>query len=218
MDKYQIAVIGDIIQSRSLKDRYDAQEKMNAVLNNINSLFSGYVESKFIITLGDEFQGLLRLNSPVYTILRSIIEAMYPIKIRFGVGFGEIFTRYAESAIGMDGPAFNDARKAMLEAKKGNGYRIIFQSEVMVLEEVRDINAMLTLITIIRKLWGDKFLQILPTLRKGMKQSEVAKKHGLTQSNISQHINNNYFSEVNEAEKTIDTFIINTLANYKAKI
>ncbi|HHX78028.1 MAG TPA: hypothetical protein GX697_06755 [Firmicutes bacterium] len=215
MDKYQIAVIGDIIQSRSLKDRYGAQEKMSAVLNKINSLFSGHVASRFIITLGDEFQGLLLPDSPVYTILRSIIEEMYPIKIRFGVGFGEIYTRRTESAIGMDGPAFIDARKAMLEAKKGEGYRIIFHSEVMMTDEVRDINAMLTMATVIRKLWGDRFLRILPTLRKGIKQSEVARRHGLTQSNISQHIKNNYFEEVKEAEKTIDAFINDTLAGYR---
>jgi len=140
---------------------------------------------------------------------------MYPIKIRFGVGFGEIYTRRTESAIGMDGPAFIDARKAMLEAKKGEGYRIIFHSEVMMTDEVRDINAMLTMATVIRKLWGDRFLRILPTLRKGIKQSEVARRHGLTQSNISQHIKNNYFEEVKEAEKTIDAFINDTLAGYR---
>lgn len=45
-----------------------------------------------MITLGDEFQGLL--NNPAYAIeiVKYIQRELYPVKLRFGIGIGEIST------------------------------------------------------------------------------------------------------------------------------
>ena len=45
-----------------------------------------------MITLGDEFQGLLKNGSAAVFIIDKIEREMYPIKFRFGLGVGEITT------------------------------------------------------------------------------------------------------------------------------
>ena len=57
--KPYIAVIGDIKDSKNLKNRMQTQEKLKETLNSINQKYERNISSRFTITLGDEFQGLL---------------------------------------------------------------------------------------------------------------------------------------------------------------
>lgn len=44
---------------------------------------------------------------------------MYPVRLRFGIGFGEISTNiFCEAAIGTDGPAYYEARKMIEKLHK----------------------------------------------------------------------------------------------------
>lgn len=54
-----IAIIGDIRNSRLLADRKEIQIKLGNVLDRINREHAPSISAKFMITLGDEFQGLL---------------------------------------------------------------------------------------------------------------------------------------------------------------
>lgn len=67
--------------------------------------------AKFLITLGDEFQGLLVKPNHLLEIIDDIQREIYPVRLRFGVGIGKITTQISpEAAIGSDGPAFYAAR------------------------------------------------------------------------------------------------------------
>ncbi len=50
------------------------------------------IASDFMITLGDEFQGLLTSGFHLVQIIDYIERSLFPIKLRFGVGIGEIHT------------------------------------------------------------------------------------------------------------------------------
>ena len=69
-----------------------------------------------MITLGDEFQGLLFAEKgadPIFVADR-IIDEMFPVRIRIAIGFGGIATQIRrEAAIGADGEAFYRARHGM---------------------------------------------------------------------------------------------------------
>ncbi|NLE83252.1 MAG: hypothetical protein GX603_01905, partial [Chloroflexi bacterium] len=54
-----IAIIGDIIKSKALADRRKTQESLYGVLQQINQRYAEVLASKFTVTLGDEFQGVL---------------------------------------------------------------------------------------------------------------------------------------------------------------
>lgn len=64
--------------------------------------------------MGDEFQGLLCKGKNVWNIITEIQREMYPVKIRFGIGIGQITTDInADMAIGADGSGYYSARGAV---------------------------------------------------------------------------------------------------------
>ena len=83
------AIIGDIKGSKKLNNRKEVQRKLSKILGEINSKYESDIASTFSITLGDEFQGLLR--SPRYTleIVKYIQTKMYPVIFRIGIGLGD---------------------------------------------------------------------------------------------------------------------------------
>ena len=106
------AIIGDIKRSKKIENRCEIQEKLKKILDNVNSIYNNDISAKFLITLGDEFQGLLEITAPILEIIKYIQREIYPIKLRFGVGIGNGSTLINhEAAIGADGPAFYAARE-----------------------------------------------------------------------------------------------------------
>ena len=102
-----IAVLGDIKNSRNIKNRGAVQKKLNGVLEEVNERYAEDLSSKFVIKLGDEFQGLLCRGANKLQIIFEIERRMYPVKIRFGIGVGRITTDVIkEMSIGADGPGY----------------------------------------------------------------------------------------------------------------
>ena len=109
-----VAIIGDIKESKKINNRNEIQKKLIQVLEEINLKYDTDISSKFIITLGDEFQGLLCNGANTLRIISEIERKMYPIKIRFGVGVGTITTEVnKEMSLGADGPGYYKARNAI---------------------------------------------------------------------------------------------------------
>ena len=101
---------GDLVTAIDLKE--DEENKLKKILDDINLKYKADIKANFLITLGDEFQGLL--NSPVFAIeiVKYIQRELYPVKLRFGIGIGEISTEINQkAAVGADGPALFAARE-----------------------------------------------------------------------------------------------------------
>ena len=64
------ALIGDIIDSKKIDNRYQVEKILETCLNDLNTEFKEVLVSKLSITLGDEFQGLLTLDAPLFQIPR----------------------------------------------------------------------------------------------------------------------------------------------------
>ncbi len=114
-----VAIIGDIKSSKTINKRNQIQEKLNIILKHINETYSPDIAAKFIITLGDEFQGLLKNYDHILDIAKYIQREMYPVNLRFGIGFGKIYTDiFCEAAIGSDGPAYYAAREMVKQLRE----------------------------------------------------------------------------------------------------
>jgi len=108
-----ICVIGDVIDSRGLKGRTLFQERFQQSLDEVNQSQSPGRISPCTITLGDEFQAVYRDAGPLFLDFMTILDRLYPAKIRFSVGIGPLETPInSQQALGMDGPAFHVARAA----------------------------------------------------------------------------------------------------------
>lgn len=108
------AVIGDIKDSRHLNNRKEVQDRLQWVMDRLNRKYEEDIVSKFLITLGDEFQGLLYGGKNILSMINEIKIEMYPVRLRFGVGIGPITTDIqTEMALGADGPGYYRAREAI---------------------------------------------------------------------------------------------------------
>ena len=118
-----LALIGDIIQSKQLVDRSKAQETLKNCLEELNKTFAPYIVSKLSVTLGDEFQGLFQMDTPIFHLIDLINRNMKNSPLRFGLGTGTILTEInPEISIGADGPAYWHAREAITYIHQKNDY------------------------------------------------------------------------------------------------
>lgn len=201
-EKKYVALIGDLVASRAMEpaERARVQERFQATLDKINKKFKEEIASLFLITAGDETQGILHRSDYGYEILRQIQIELKPTEIVFGVGYGPLTTDIGEYAVGADGPAFYLARQALTEAKnerKAYGKSIIrdvrFQSD----NEHRDkvLNALFLALAVIKNQWTEKQAEVLNLLEQGQTPSDVEKSLNMPLSNISRTIETSYFRE-----------------------
>ncbi|HSN95392.1 MAG TPA: SatD family protein [Anaerolineaceae bacterium] len=123
--KTYFAIIGDLIDSRKIVDRPSFQQEYAGLLSELNEKYASVIVSRFAITLGDEFQGVLGNAEKIMEILNTISVRLHPQKIRFGVGVGEMTTDpELDRNIGMDGPAFWRARSAIEYIHDDNDYGV----------------------------------------------------------------------------------------------
>ena len=126
-------IIGDIKSSKNLENRSFVQDKLNGALAQLNKSYKTDIAADFLITLGDEFQGVLTNSSVAMDIIQYIQRVMYPVELRFGVGFGDIVTKInRNAAIGADGPVFWAARNAINTIHEDETYYKKQAQDVMV--------------------------------------------------------------------------------------
>jgi hypothetical protein len=115
------AVIGDMLASRSFSGsrRAVVQQKFSAFVDALNAdpRYRSALASKFTITLGDEFQGILKDASIIPDLIWDIAHATDLPVFRLGIGYGTIDTKLPMYAINLDGPALHAARNAIADAK-----------------------------------------------------------------------------------------------------
>lgn len=201
------AIIGDIKESKKLENRGEIQKKLKNVLTNINDIYCESIVAKFLITLGDEFQGLLKDAVNILDIVKYIQREMYPVELRFGVGIGEIYTEIdSQAAIGADGPAFYAARNAIVEIHEQEK-KIKKQSSDIQIQlyeknyfEVKQINIMLSLLKTIEDGWNEKQrYTIWDMICHQESQYMCARRQNTTQSTVARRLSEGKYLVYNNA-------------------
>lgn len=208
---FYCAIIGDIIGSRKLEDRQDVQKTFLAMAKEANRLYEADIASPFTVTIGDEFQVLLKNSYITPQIIDYVKREMAPVELVFGVGIGEILTDInPKLAIGMDGPAFHFARKAIEQAKKKKP-KIIYKSDFPGMGMIDSLNYFIESCTERRT---KRQQQILEYLSQNLTQEAIANKLGIKQQSVSDIIKLSYLSEVVDAKENISLYL-HDIDNYK---
>lgn len=179
-----LALIADVIDSKIVQERFDLQKQLETTLQKMNGLFADYLASCFTLTLGDEFQALLKVDAPIFQIIDTLRSELTPTQLRFGIGLGEIVTEIDPlQSIGADGPAYWNARAAINFVHQKNDYgntQIYFSSG----KENQDffVNALIASGEAIRSGWRDSQEEILLNLLKRSVYSESFSQQDLAQS------------------------------------
>ena len=179
-----LALIADVIDSKMVQERFDLQKQLEKTLQTMNELFGEFLASNFTLTLGDEFQALLKVDAPVFQMIDTLRSLLTPTQLRFGIGLGEIVTDIDPlQSIGADGPAYWNARAAIKLVHQKNVYgntQIYFSSG----KEKQDffVNALIASGEAIRSGWRGSQEEILLDLLKRCVYSENFSQQDLAQS------------------------------------
>ncbi|MDD3704564.1 MAG: SatD family protein [Clostridiaceae bacterium] len=218
------AIIGDLVASRSYEDRLHVQEKLKYNLNEINREYSNEIGANFLITLGDEFQGLLTQPLHLFPIIDKIRFSMYPVKIRIGIGIGNINTEIDRSqAIGADGPAYHFARKMIEEIRKDEISQQRKLQDIKIASQQEDkyielINSNLSLCTCLENSWTQKQFETIDLiLYKNISQKEAAKRLGISASSIQRRLNSAHYFNYKFARELVGKILLGRWKGIDAK-
>lgn len=186
-----VAIIGDIRNSRNIDNRKNIQDQLKIVLENINVKYQKDIVSKFVITLGDEFQGVLVNSRQILKIIEEIKMQLFPVELRFGIGIGKITTDIdTEMALGADGPGYYNARNAIDKLKENEKKNKTVLSDLRIDIDFNDsrvnlINTIFELIKTIETNWTGRQRQIIWDMRRHQDgQIKVAERLGIEQPTV----------------------------------
>ncbi|HHU20619.1 MAG TPA: hypothetical protein GXZ58_10490 [Bacilli bacterium] len=213
-DKY-VAIIGDILESKQLKKRKEVQQKLKEKLRSVNEKYADDIAAKFMITLGDEFQGLLYNPAHIFTIINEIEMALSPIELRFGIGIGDITTEinYHQSSE-VDGPAYHRARQMITEIEKIKSQYTEREANMMICSGTKNgqtdqlLNSILSVCTVLKSKWTDRQQEIIHTyLSHNENQYEAASILKINQSSVSKALKKADFYSYQAAMDTVNSFL-----------
>jgi DNA-binding CsgD family transcriptional regulator len=195
------AIIGDIRRSRSLPRRARVQQRFADAITAINREFKKEIASKFLLTLGDEFQGLLHSVSGSYRLVCRFQDLMAPVEFSFGIGVGTLSTPLKPEALGMDGEVFHRARAALEKARKSKR-DILYDLDSPSLDL---LNALVGLIGHERRRMTARQRQILRLMEETERQETVARRLRISQPAVSKVVSS--LRHVLEAEEAVQSFL-----------
>ncbi|HEX9740343.1 MAG TPA: SatD family protein, partial [Ignavibacteriaceae bacterium] len=180
----KLVLIGDIVASKRIKNRKEIQKKLQNLFKSFNN--NKEIISPFTITLGDEFQAVFSKADNIFKYLWEVLFVIYPVQVRFSFGIGDITTSInTVQAIGMDGPAFYNAREGLTELKqKAFQFNLVHNDE----KKIMLIKQVLFLLSHLTSGWKESRFKILSLLYDDMSVFEVAKKMKISDKAVYKNI------------------------------
>lgn len=194
-------IIGDMIGSRQLNNRAAVQKNFSAALQTVQKRYAEQIVSPFTVTIGDEFQAVLKETSHLFALLYEIEQSLKAVTLRYGFGIGTISTAINyNAAIGMDGPAFHNARSSIEQARKT---KMRYGLRCGNAHIDKRFNILLNWIDISTKSWPPEKHTILHLYGQKATQKEIARRVSISQPAVSQHINAPVFRLIHQTRGLI---------------
>ena len=184
--------------------------KLKNTLTGINGDYNKLIRSKFVLTnLSDEaedyfeFQGLFRKEISKYQkLVYLLVDLYYEIdELYVGIGSGKISTEIKEQALGMDGPAFYKARKALKKS-----FAVGMPLNLISDENIADtsFSIILSLLIELIKKWTVQQKKAVDYRITGLSQNKIKEKMGLSaRSTLVEHLQRAGWKEYDYIVKTL---------------
>lgn len=206
------AMIGDLIASKQIQpeERKAVQVRLGQLLEEMNGEFNDYLASPFLITLGDEFQGLLTAAEPALEIMEYIDRGLeeYRVRVRYAMGIGEISTGINRTqALGDDGPAYHLARQGMefLKKEQWTGFPVSIQTgqpDSVLLQGICQ------LMNELAETWSPAQRQYVLDMELLKEQMLVAMKNNVQQSSVSRTLKRSHYKTYRQTKKTLEDYLL----------
>jgi hypothetical protein len=191
-----LVIIGDLVSSRTLPDRQDVQRRLEVALHQVNAARAG-LTSPYTLTLGDEFQAVLDRGSRVFLDAVTIQAAVHPVLVRFSLAVGDLSTAVnPHQALGMDGPAFHDARAGIETLKNQDSLLRLCLADP---DTTALANAGLSLISHAFRRWQTRRIQILSALQNDRPVPEIAEALEISEQAVYKNVSDGHLRDVLDA-------------------
>lgn len=190
------ALIGDIVDSRTLPDRSAVQRTLAETIRRLNRDRKTEMVAPLRIIDGDGVQVLLGGAAPVVDIVVALADALHPVAMVWGLGRGGLSTDVSEDVSMIDGPCFHLARSAIDDARmkpawlKVGGIAPVHASST---------SAAFTAMWAIRSRWTDTQRKYVAGARSDLQQN-VAVRHGVSKQAVSKALDTARFAALLEIE------------------
>lgn len=200
-------MIADMVASRSLSpyQRSSVQEEFTELIERLNELYRKHLRAKFVITLGDEFQGLLQNPEIIPDLIWTLEQLFTARELRLGFGFGDIYTSVKDYAINVDGPAFHSARSSLEAAKKRKLKGGVFTGFGPTLDPA--LNGLARVLHHQRDTWPTRQRQVVKRLHDKRKGTDIAQELGITKQAVSRYASLAGWEAYIEAEQGWSTLL-----------
>lgn len=177
-----IAVIGDVVRSRRIRNRTAAQADLQALVAYLNEALRPDLLAPFYISRGDEIQALFARGAAIPDLVwQSSSRFEHPI--RFGIGLGTLNTGFGPDPRLTDGPAWWAARAALQSGirsrRDGGVFRGFGERPDLVLTGFASVLSQL------RNRITRRQKDILSLLRAGSDMAGAAETLGITRQAVS---------------------------------
>ncbi|MFH5836206.1 SatD family protein [Proteiniclasticum sp. C24MP] len=208
-------IIGELRLLKPAQTRSQVEKMLSDTLKKVNGDYKEVIASNFSMTIGNEFQGLLSSGDSVMEIIDEIRFRMDEVELFFGIGVGDIETRISKLSIGIDGPAYWNAREALLALNEDNDYgstKIRIEADEN-RNLVRIMNETIRLCGYIESRWRDTQKEVVKksVLLHGhdlsVKQIELAGELGLSTQALNQRIQSSGYYNYIRARKEISLLL-----------
>ncbi len=209
-------MIADIKGSKKMKERerYEWQLFLKSAIVQVNENHEQAIEAPFMITKGDEFQGVIGDVPQVHSIMIEFERLLHPLALRYGIGLGRIHRMGANIPIEMDGPAFHRANAALNYAKK-NRLGVHFRSGDQQLDLY--INTVYTLMNAIKNRWSDINFKRYWRYKELGTYDKVADLEGVSPQAVWDSLRNASAMDVMQAEDTVMRFLATKMEDLSSR-
>jgi Trp operon repressor len=175
-----------MVHSRELspRDRAKAQRDFSQLMTLLNRTFRRSIAARFVVTLGDEFQGLLSTPEVIPEIVWLVETEYRQREIRLGFGAGTLHTPLQPVALNIDGPVLHHARAAITSASRRKLLGGVFEGF-----GVHDaiLTGFAQILRNTRQRMTSRQRTVVGMLRTSKTQLQVAKKLGVSKQAVSTH-------------------------------
>lgn len=194
----------DIINSKKIID-ID-----NILKNKIKDINEKYSENNFItkftLSRGDEIQGVVKYDENIFSNIRKIRYALYPIKLRIGIGIGNIGEINFENSWEMNGEAFHNAREALEKISKEKETTTYFYGSEM--ERLELLNSFYLLVDKIVEKWSEKSWEAAIIYEEEKTIRATAEKINIKEQSAAQRIETAKIKTILLAEEKIKNIFL----------
>jgi hypothetical protein len=184
MSKSICLLLGDVINSRGIKNRKQFEKKFQAALEEIarrhKDAFTLPVKQWKGI---DEIAGLIKTPGDIYNIITTMNELLDPEQMRFVMAVGQIDVSSKSKDISLlDGPVFHEAATKMGEIKKEKWLFGVAGDGSL---EAKALHVQVNSLLLIRAGWTEKQRKIYYLYAKNENQEKTGKQLKITQQSVS---------------------------------